>query len=218
MSLKRTSVCLLLIGMLPAGDAARAEIAVPASPPVVSRANGVFHPLARGQTLYALSRAYGVPADRLASVNNIIDPRSIPAGAKIFIPGARRVLPIGPPPPSMLWPLKGAVMTPFGGRGGHHAGVDIDGDEGDLIRAAASGEVVRAGRDGDYGLRVILDHGKGLTTLYAHASSIAVQRGDTVKKGDVIAHVGRTGNAHGTHLHFEVRRKDKPVDPKAFLD
>ncbi len=217
MTFGRTSGCFVLTGILLAACAARtAQVA--AAPPTGSRATGVFHPLQRGQTLYALSRAYGVPADKLASVNNITDPTSIPSGTKIFVPGAERILPISPPAPSMLWPLKGRVMTPFGGRGGHHDGVDIDGDQGDDIRAAASGEVVRAGRDGEYGLRVILDHGKGLTTLYAHASSIEVKRGDTVQKGDLIAHVGRSGNAHGSHLHFEVRRNDRPVDPRPFLD
>jgi murein DD-endopeptidase MepM/ murein hydrolase activator NlpD len=128
------------------------------------------------------------------------------------------MLPIAPPAPPMLWPLKGRIMTPFRGRKGRHDGIDIDGEAGNPIRAADSGRVVSAGRDGAYGLRVILDHGKGLTTFYAHASVILVNPGDLVKKGDVIARVGRTGNAHGTHLHFEVRRNDKPIDPKPFLD
>ena len=217
--LGRAGLCLALTAALipvTAAGAASAtrETAVPASAPT----RGVNHPLERGQTLYALSKAYGVSTDTLATVNKIGDPTSIPAGTKIFVPGATRVLPIGPPRPPMLWPLKGRIMTSFHGRNGHHDGVDIDGEEGNEIRAAASGRVVRAGRDGAYGLRVILDHGKGLTTLYAHASSIAVKRGDEVSKGDLIARVGRTGNAHGSHLHFEVRRNDKPIDPGPFLE
>jgi len=216
----RASGCLLLSLLAlvtDAGCATRtAKVAEQAAPR--SKSNGVYHPLERGQTLYALSRAYGVSPDKLATVNKIHDPSSIPAGTKIFVPGASRVLPINPPAPSMLWPLKGRIMTPYGGRGGHHAGVDIDGESGNPIRAAAAGKVVNAGRDGEYGLRVIIDHDDGLTTLYAHASDILVNRGETVKKGDVIARVGRTGNAHGSHLHFEVRRNDRPIDPRPFLN
>lgn len=205
---------MVLTGAMVVADAGCASRTEPRS----SVEQGVYHPLERGQTLYALSQAYGVPVDTLAGVNRIVDPTSIPAGTKIFVPGASRVLPIGPAAPSLLWPLRGRVMTPFGGRGGRHHGIDIDGEEGNPIRAAAAGKVLRSGRDGEYGLRVILDHGRGLTTLYAHASDLLVKRGEEVKKGDVIARVGHTGNAHGTHLHFEVRRREKPVDPRPFLD
>jgi len=77
--------------------------------------------------------------------------------------------------------------------------------------------VIRADVDGQYGRMVILDHGGGLTTLYAHASRLLVHVGDRVDAGDRIAEVGGSGNARGTHLHFEVRREDRPVDPVPLL-
>lgn len=119
----------------------------------------------------------------------------------------------------LAWPLRGAITAAYGRRGkqAHHAGVDIDGDKGDPILAAASGTVIRAGVDGEYGRVVILDHGNGLTTLYAHASKLLVSVGDQVDVGDRIAEVGGSGNARGTHLHFEVRRDDRPVDPVPLL-
>jgi murein DD-endopeptidase MepM/ murein hydrolase activator NlpD len=119
----------------------------------------------------------------------------------------------------LAWPLRGAITAAYGRRGkqAHHSGVDIDGDKGDPILAAASGTVVRADVDGEYGRVVILDHGHGLTTLYAHASKVLVNVGDQVDAGDRIAEVGGSGNARGTHLHFEVRRDEKPVDPVPLL-
>ncbi len=205
------------------GCAAKATPApAPTPPPVpasVTAPAGVHHPLDRGQTLYALSRAYGVSVDRLMTVNGITDPTTIPSGTPIFVPGATHLIPIHPASARLIWPLAGAITSGYGprGRGGRHGGIDIDADHGDVIRAAAAGLVAAAGRDGDYGLRVILDHGDGLTTLYAHASGLKVKTGEIVAAGDPIARVGRSGNARGSHLHFEVRLGDRRVDPVPYL-
>ncbi|HUD70936.1 MAG TPA: M23 family metallopeptidase [Dongiaceae bacterium] len=119
----------------------------------------------------------------------------------------------------LAWPLTGIITGPYGRRGkhGHHAGIDIDGQEGDPIRAAASGVVVEAGLDGPYGRRVVIDHGDGLSTLYAHAEKLLVHPGETVHVGQRIALVGRSGNARGTHLHFEVRHDGRTVNPNGYL-
>ncbi len=119
----------------------------------------------------------------------------------------------------LAWPLTGIITGPYGRRGkhGHHAGIDIDGHAGDPIRAAASGVVVEAGLDGPYGRRVLIDHGDGLTTLYAHAEKLLVHPGETVHVGQRIALVGRSGNARGTHLHFEVRHDGLTVNPNGYL-
>jgi murein DD-endopeptidase MepM/ murein hydrolase activator NlpD len=77
--------------------------------------------------------------------------------------------------------------------------------------------VVKSGVDGRYGRRVVIDHGDGLLTLYAHASKLLVEEGDQVRVGQEIAEVGRSGNAHGTHLHFEVRRDGRAVNPLPYL-
>ena len=182
---------------------------------------GVYHRLEEGQTLYRLSLLYDVPLDRLLVINRIDDPTDIPSGSPIFIPGAKRLLPYpGQTRARLTWPLNGPVTSRFGiprGRRSHHAGLDIDGTKGDPIYAAYGGQVLEAGRGGRYGRYILIDHGDGLQTLYAHASRLLVKRGQRVSAGDAVALVGQSGNARGTHLHFEVRRDGRPIDPLPFL-
>ncbi|HEU4400934.1 MAG TPA: peptidoglycan DD-metalloendopeptidase family protein [Candidatus Polarisedimenticolia bacterium] len=139
-----------------------------------------------------------------------------PGGAEP--PGSGQAMP-PPAAPSLSWPLQGRITAPFGRRGrrSHHDGVDIDGVKGEEVMAAAGGTVIRAGRGQRYGRLVVIDHGGGVTTLYAHASRLLVHVGDQVARGEPIAEVGRSGNARGTHLHFEVRRAGRPIDPLPLL-
>jgi len=120
---------------------------------------------------------------------------------------------------SIAWPIDGLVTGGFGlrGRHHHHEGIDIDGYQGEEVRAVAAGTVTVAGSEGKYGKTVVIDHGSGVSTLYAHASKLLVHEGDRVEQGEAIARVGATGNARGTHLHFEVRRDGRPVDPTPYL-
>ena len=117
----------------------------------------------------------------------------------------------------LIWPVNGPVVSPFGMRWGRlHAGIDIGVGYGTPIHAAASGTVIFAGWMGGYGNFVIIDHGGGLSTGYAHQSSIAVG-GGSVTQGQVIGYVGCTGHCFGPHLHFEVRVNGTPVDPLGYL-
>jgi len=117
----------------------------------------------------------------------------------------------------LIWPVNGPVVSPFGMRWGRlHAGIDIAVPYGTPIHAAASGTVIFAGWMGGYGNFVIIDHGGGLSTGYAHQSSIAVG-GGSVSQGQVIGYVGCTGHCFGPHLHFEVRVNGTPVDPLGYL-
>jgi len=111
----------------------------------------------------------------------------------------------------------GERKDPITGSRRFHSGIDVAAQEGSAILAAASGTVVRAGRRGGYGNAVEIDNGSGISTLYGHASSIAVQEGDRVKAAQPIGSVGHTGRATGSHLHFEVRKDGKPIDPQAAL-
>ncbi|HYZ18084.1 MAG TPA: peptidoglycan DD-metalloendopeptidase family protein [Gaiellaceae bacterium] len=117
----------------------------------------------------------------------------------------------------LIWPVSGPVVSGFGMRWGRlHAGIDIAVGYGTPIHAAASGTVISAGWMGGYGNLVVIDHGGGLATAYAHQSSMAVG-GGSVSQGQVIGYVGCTGHCFGPHLHFEVRVNGSPVDPLGYL-
>ncbi|HVF32960.1 MAG TPA: M23 family metallopeptidase [Acidimicrobiales bacterium] len=126
-------------------------------------------------------------------------------------------------PGSLVRPAAGARTGWFGERrrSHRHAGIDFDGDTGDAVVAAGSGVVTHAGAPpsgyGGYGQMVLIDHGSGVTTLYAHLSRLFVGVGRTVSPGDRIGDIGTTGNVTGSHLHFEVRVGDRPVDPAHWI-
>jgi murein DD-endopeptidase MepM/ murein hydrolase activator NlpD len=116
-----------------------------------------------------------------------------------------------------IWPVSGPVVSPFGWRWGRmHEGVDIAAGYGSPIAAAASGTVIYAGWMGGYGNLIIIDHGGGIATAYAHQSSFAVG-GGPVSQGQTIGYVGCTGHCFGPHLHFEVRVNGSAVDPLGYL-
>jgi len=123
-------------------------------------------------------------------------------------------------PGVFAWPVRGPITSPFGmrvdpitGRYQLHTGIDIGADQGTPIGASADGIVIYSGWYGGYGNVVIVDHGGGLSTLYAHCSVIYAANGQRVQRGQVIALVGMTGWATGPHLHFEIRVNGVPVDP-----
>jgi murein DD-endopeptidase MepM/ murein hydrolase activator NlpD len=120
------------------------------------------------------------------------------------------------------WPATGPITSYFGEvdwtspRG--HSGLDIGAPMGAPVRAMAKGQVVMATRSGDgYGIKVVIDHGRGLHTLYAHLSQLNVEEGERVRRGEVIGLVGSTGFSTGPHLHFEVLQDDVLRDPLAYL-
>ncbi len=115
---------------------------------------------------------------------------------------------------NLAWPVNGSISQYFGG---HHTGIDIAGSTGAAIRAADSGIVTFAGYQGGYGKFVIINHGNGLVTRYAHCSSLNVSAGDSVSRGQTIATRGSTGNSTGPHLHFEVLANGSFVNPFNYL-
>ncbi len=197
----------------------------------------VVHVIAPGQTLWRIARAYGVDLARLAEANGIGDPARVEVGAAIRIPGASKLVDVPPypmpipPPPAMeetflpapepaaglLWPVDGGqILSAFGvrrGRERRHEGLDIRGTPGQEIRAARAGRVAFSGTQRGYGQVVILDHGDGMETVYAHAQTLLAREGETVERGQPIARIGRTGNASTHHLHFEVRLDGEAIDP-----
>ncbi|MGH8714251.1 MAG: peptidoglycan DD-metalloendopeptidase family protein [Casimicrobiaceae bacterium] len=115
-------------------------------------------------------------------------------------------------------PVEGPLGSRFGLRHGRlHAGVDLRAAYGSAVHSAAAGKVVFAGMLGPYGNVVVIDHGGGLTTVYAHLAGFLIGAGDQAGDGQRIGYVGETGRSSGPHLHFEVRVHGSPVDPLAFL-
>ena len=127
-----------------------------------------------------------------------------------------------------MWPTEGSITSLFGYRfdplrggsgetGEFHAGVDIANNPDTLIYATADGTARHTGWSQGYGQMVLIDHGYGVTTLYGHTSKALVKVGDHIARGQVIAYMGTTGRSTGAHLHYEVWRHGKPVDPMRFL-
>lgn len=149
-----------------------------------------------------------------------LEGRALP---RLPLPGARLprpALPATPAPAESPPPITsnyGPRVDPMDGTRKFHTGIDMAGQEGAPIRAAAGGVVKSAGRRGGYGNAIEIDHGDGVTTLYAHASSIAVHEGQKIQAGQEVGRVGQTGRATGPHLHFEVRVDGRPVDPNRAL-
>lgn len=124
----------------------------------------------------------------------------------------------------MIWPIYGEVTSEFGwrthpifGTSKYHSGMDIAGDYGLPVVAAASGVVIHAGWISGYGNTVIIDHGGSVSTLYGHNDSLAVFEGQSVSQGQLIAYCGSTGYSTGPHVHFEVRENGSPVSPYNYL-
>jgi hypothetical protein len=190
---------------------------------------GTSHLVRPGETLAAIGRLYGVNWQTLAKVNHLPDPHRIEIGQAMWIPpqggtvrnGARplavpsRFVPNG----RLQWPTDGLLSSAFGTRGGRfHGGIDISGEGGTPIMAAAEGMVMFSGRGPDgYGNAVMLDHGDGLRTLYAHNERNVVRQGDRVRRGQIVALMGESGRASGTHVHFEVHQHGRLVDPLRWL-
>jgi murein DD-endopeptidase MepM/ murein hydrolase activator NlpD len=153
-------------------------------------------------------RERGLEADQEAIKEEILEAQ---VGAEVAA--------LGVSSEGFTWPVNGAVTSPFGSRwGGMHTGIDIDAYSGQPIAAAKSGVAIYVGSGmSGYGNVVMIDHGGGISTLYAHMSGFNTSGGAAVHQGQIIGFVGCTGNCYGDHLHFEVRLGGNPVDPMGYL-
>ena len=221
------------------------------------KSDGIYHPVKKGQTLYAIAKAYGMSARELQEINGIRDPSDLDVGHHLWIPNADRLVSVAPtvdrtpgrskvsksPAPKkkkfitkkkkattkrktstakrkLMWPVKGGTLTSrFGSRNGkNHHGIDIGARRGTPIRAASGGKVKFSGwGPTGYGLMIIIKHPGNLTTVYAHNSRNLVKEGSKVKRGQMIARVGKTGRASGPHVHFEVRNDAHAKNPLLYL-
>ena len=187
------------------------------------------HVVRRGETLYTIAWRYGRDPRELARWNNLGDGSLIYPGQVIRLtPGTGRArpavrtprpLPSIPtqPPPAWDWPTVGSVVVEFGNRPGSGTGLLIGGRGGQAVRAAAAGRVVYSGGGlSGYGQLIIVKHNDTYLSAYGHNSSLLVQEGETVSKGQRIATMGE-GPGREPRLHFEIRRNGKPVNPRQYL-
>lgn len=186
---------------------------------------GRTYEVKKGDTIWRIAQAFGLTVEEVMRANGITDPRTLQIGTLLTLPEGRKpvrgnlYLASRNGLTSLLWPVIGSITSFFGWRGEEfHHGIDIAAETGSLIRSAWSGIVEFSGwRNGIYGRTVILDHGGGLKTLYAHNEANLVVPGEYVEAGQVIGKVGSSGRATGPHLHFEVWEKERPVNPLRFL-
>lgn len=137
---------------------------------------------------------------------------------QIVVKGSRMVVASRSGSGRLGWPTGGKINSSYGRRWGRmHTGVDIDGHTGQAIGSAADGRVISAGWDGGYGKAVVISHGGGLVTKYAHLSKIDVQVGQEVSRGDLVGLMGSTGRSTGSHLHFEVTVGGSFQNPMRYL-
>ena len=184
----------------------------------LQQANGLSDPtqIEAGTTL----RIPGADRERAVDAPQArLEPRRVPRASPAQIPraGGHALDPAAAGAP-LVWPVRGVLISGFGERDReHHDGLDLACPEGTPVFAADEGEVLFAGEQRGYGNLVLIGHGRGLVTVYAHNSENLVEQGEHVLRGEPIARVGRSGNATGPHLHFEVRIGTRPRDPLGFL-
>ena len=197
---------------------------------------GVYHVVERHQTLYRICKTYGVDIKEVALLNGISARSKIQTGQQIFIPGAKKVLKvevyiddvveesgekgkIAYKKLNFIWPVEGKIADTFNETENKwHQGIDIASPLGTPIRASNPGTVIYSSNTiKGYGNLIILRHSEELITVYAHNQVNLVEEGSWVERGQIIGKVGQTGRATGPHLHFEVRRNNKAVDPRLFL-
>ncbi len=199
----------------------------------VPNQDGIFYKIKKGDTLSGIAKKYKLDPERVNETNSEKDLSSLEVGREIFIPGASPAASVYSISSSRTsksysrsfrWPVVGKINSPFGWRRhpitkrrSFHTGIDIKAGTGVPIRAAKAGRVAYSGWMGGYGRVVVINHGSGYSTLYAHCSRLMVRKGAKVSSGQVIAKVGSSGRVTGPHLHFEVRSNNKAINPLRVL-
>lgn len=189
--------------------------------------NGVMHTVAKNENITKIASKYGALIESIVNSNDIDVDETLKVGQKIFIPGGKKITETttvtsrtysgttitqssgsttNQKPAytggKLLWPTVGARITQY--YSWSHKGLDIANKTGTPLYAAEAGTVERSGWNNGYGYNVVINHGGGLKTLYAHSSKLRVKAGDKVNRGDIIADMGSTGWSTGPHIHFEV--------------
>jgi murein DD-endopeptidase MepM/ murein hydrolase activator NlpD len=183
----------------------------------VTTAYGVKKSLAGSPDLIAEAPLMPSMRETLAEYNYLRTTNLAARSRNIFSRANVNVLP-------SAWPIHGRLeggyggrSDPFSGEGAMHTGIDISAPIGTPVKVTADGIVIHANWNGGYGRCVIVDHGNGYQTWYAHLSRMDVVEGQEIRQGDIVGLVGATGRATGPHLHYEVRIHSTPVNPYRFM-
>ena len=214
---------------------------------VILPTTGILYKVKTGDTVTKIAATYGINADDIKSWNDITDETVLQKDRELLIPGGRVITPPAPKPKpkpiaapyvrppdaadngatDMIWPSAVYYISqPYGIWSrvdrGIHTGVDLAGPTGTPIYAADDGIVTHAGCGANgckkgYGSYIDIDHGDGIATRYGHTSKLLVAVGDQVHRGQVIALMGSTGHSTGPHLHFEVRKNGRYVNPMPYI-
>jgi murein DD-endopeptidase MepM/ murein hydrolase activator NlpD len=201
--------------------------------------SGVVHKVKSGETIWTIAKRYGVSRDEIVKANALTEPDKLALNQALVVPGGKPIVSNSAPvqlasrgattareqaaasgsSTAFRWPLTGRISSKYGSRwGSTHHGIDIAVPVGTSVRAAASGKVTFSGTQSGYGKIIIIDHGNGVSTRYAHNSKLLVGVGDRIDAGDRIALSGNTGKSTGPHLHFEIRMNGRSVNPLNYLD
>lgn len=192
----------------------------------VPNQKGIVYKVKNGQTLWDIARTFNVSLDKIREVNEI-STSIIRPGQKIFLPGANLTKEIALAQnfsDNFIKPIMGRIVSNFGyrfhpilERYHFHSGIDLKAPYGASIKAASSGRVIFAGWKSGYGRCVIIKHNNLYKTLYGHLSRIFVREGQFVEKRESIGAAGDSGLTTGPHLHFEVLKNNRPIDPRTLI-
>jgi len=192
---------------------------------------GTIHVVKSGESLWQIARKYKKDVDQLIDANNIVDPNRLKVGVRLVIPNGedeavaastavRRPNLSSRYEGFWRWPIEGEITCVYGPRGDEfHHGLDIAADKGERVYPIRDGRVEFSGwLNNIYGRAVIIYHGDGIRSLYAHNSKTLVEEGDRVKASTPISKVGSSGRSTGPHLHLEVYVDGETIDPQKLLD
>jgi murein DD-endopeptidase MepM/ murein hydrolase activator NlpD len=204
--------------------------------------NGVLYTVKRGDTVWDIAVKYRIDATKIADRNGLGEQAMLQPGDVLMLPGAQPIAVVSQAPTQtvsrgssgssraststatssggFIWPVRGWISSGYGQREDEfHKGIDIAVSIGTPVHAAMSGNVIYAasGWNGGYGTLVIIDHGNGYVTKYAHNSRLNVSVGDYVKQGAVVSYSGSTGHSTGPHVHFEIYKNGATRNPRSYL-
>jgi len=214
-------LCFLISGCSTTPEVARME------PLPRPSALGVYHQIAKGETLWRIGKSYNVEISKIVSANRLGDPSKIEVNQMLFIPGALikqdivvKYSPTKTSKDGFILPVNGKIISYYGHKNGNiiNRGIDIQASEGAAIAATKDGIVTFCdNKVKGFGKTIIIDHMNSFSTVYAYNSENSVKAGDKVKRGQVIGKVGKSSRTGVYTLHFEIRKNQKTVNPFYYL-